>query len=117
METSDLYNRFGQLLRAHRLRLKMTQADVGKAVGLSRASIANIETGRQHVPLHHVYSFSYVFKVDVSALLPTVETVNNRELLEKINSTASLTEDEKKDVAMAVAEAIRSDNKSKMDRK
>ncbi len=71
MEESELYPRFGQLVRRHRERLGLNQAEIGQAIGLTRASIANIETGRQRIPLHHLYRLARVLKVDVHALLPT----------------------------------------------
>ena len=65
---------FGRLVRLHRERLGLNQGEIGRAVGLSRASIANIETGRQRIPLHHLYSLARVLKVDVHALLPAPAT-------------------------------------------
>ena len=54
MQESELYSRFGQRVRQHRERLDLNQAEIGRASGLSRASIANIETGRQRIPIHHL---------------------------------------------------------------
>jgi transcriptional regulator with XRE-family HTH domain len=106
MDESELYLRLGQLVRQHRERLGVNQADIGGAVGLSRASIANIETGRQRIPLHHLYRLARALKVDVNALLPTLlpaltddaSTVVHRE----IQSTFSLSEREQEEVARVV---------------
>src|SRR5262245_33212336 len=70
MYESQLYAEFGKLVRQHRKRLSMNQETLGDEIGLSRASIANIETGRQHIPLHHLYRLARVLKVDPHALLP-----------------------------------------------
>lgn len=51
-------------------RKEMTQEKLGKIVGLSRTSITNIEQGRQHVPLHHLFSIANALKVPPAALLP-----------------------------------------------
>jgi transcriptional regulator with XRE-family HTH domain len=76
MQESELYSRFGQLVRQHRERLGRNQAEIGKASGLSRASIANIETGRQRIPLHHLYALARALRVDVYALLPVAPRSN-----------------------------------------
>ncbi len=48
----------------------MTQADLSKHIGLSRASIANIEAGRQAVMLHQMLAFSAALAVPPIELLP-----------------------------------------------
>jgi transcriptional regulator with XRE-family HTH domain len=102
MEDSELYSRFGQLLRQHRERLGMSQAAVAQAIGLSRASVANIETGRQHIPLHHLYRLARALKVDVYALLPTINGVDALNVNPKIQSSIELSEREQEAVAKAV---------------
>ena len=101
MEQSELYSQFGQLVRRHRERLGLNQAEIGQAIGLTRASIANIETGRQRIPLHHLYSLARALKVDVHALLPTAggaSIVAERE----IQSSVELSAREQDDVARVV---------------
>lgn len=102
MEDSEFYSRFGQLLQQHRKRLGMSQAAVGKAIGLSRASVANIETGRQHIPLHHLYRLARALKVDVYALLPTINGAETPDANRKIRSSIELSEHEQEAVAKVV---------------
>lgn len=52
----------------------MTQEKLGALVGLSRTSITNIEKGRQHVSLHHLFALAKALKVSPEALLPAVKT-------------------------------------------
>lgn len=49
---------------------KLSQADFGKLVGLSRTSITNIERGRQAIQLHQLYEFASMLEVPVAEMLP-----------------------------------------------
>jgi transcriptional regulator with XRE-family HTH domain len=102
MDESALYSRLGQLVRQHRERLGANQADIGKAVGLSRASIANIETGRQRIPLHHLYTLARALKVDAYTLLPILTDDAFAFIHREIRSTSSLSEGEQEEVERVV---------------
>ncbi|WEK04597.1 MAG: helix-turn-helix transcriptional regulator [Candidatus Devosia phytovorans] len=52
----DLYIALGRKVAASRKRLGLTQADLAAQISLTRASVANIETGRQRVMLHDVFA-------------------------------------------------------------
>lgn len=66
-----LYTAFGRLVFSHRKRHRhLTQEKLGRLVGLSRTSITNIEKGRQHVSLHHLFALAEALKVSPEALLP-----------------------------------------------
>jgi transcriptional regulator with XRE-family HTH domain len=56
MDDMDVYLQFGRKVAAARKGKGMTQADLAKMVSLTRASVANIETGRQRVMLHDVFA-------------------------------------------------------------
>ena len=102
MDETELYARFGQLVRLHRERLALNQGEIGRAIGLSRASIANIETGRQRIPLHHLYSLARVLKVDVHALLPETGEESPAVIDRVIRSSQQLSELEQETVAKVV---------------
>ena len=55
MDETALYASLGRAIAKRRNELELTQAFVAKQIGLTRASLANIETGRQKVLLHHIY--------------------------------------------------------------
>ena len=79
--SSQLHAAFGQLVVAHRRRLGgMTQAELGRRIGLSRASVTNIEHGRHHVSLEQVYRIAVALQVTPQVLLPSVmqETAASR---------------------------------------
>lgn len=70
--SGPLYQAFGDLVQMHRKRTQgMTQQKLGNLVGLSRTSITNIEKGRQHVSLHHLYAIAGALEVSPEALLPS----------------------------------------------
>ncbi|WCM26340.1 helix-turn-helix domain-containing protein [Sphingomonas sp. QA11] len=71
MEDAALYREFGRRIAARRSEMKLTQATLGNRVDMSRASIANIERGKQHLPLHQVYRLTEALDLAaVTDLLP-----------------------------------------------
>lgn len=70
LEVENIYVEFGRRVLHERTRAGWTQQDLCGQVGLTRASIANIETGRQRVLLHQMLLFAEVFCVDPSDLIP-----------------------------------------------
>lgn len=63
------YREFGARVRAARGEA-VTQQELGRRVGLSRASVANVERGAQRVPLHMIVSFSSALELSPEDLLP-----------------------------------------------
>jgi transcriptional regulator with XRE-family HTH domain len=55
MSDMELYRRLGRAVADRREALPITQGELAKQVGLSRASIANLENGRQRIMLHQLY--------------------------------------------------------------
>lgn len=71
MKYDPRYVRFGRAVAVRRENLGWTQAELASRVGLSRASIANIERGRQGVLLLHVYDLAEALGLaKVGDLLP-----------------------------------------------
>ena len=54
------YQTIGNKLRAARKRLGLSQFDVAKEMGCSRAQVDNIEVARQRAPLHRLEDFARV---------------------------------------------------------
>ena len=49
----------------------MTQLQVANAIGISRASLANVEKGKHNLPLHQLYRLTLALQLnDLTALLP-----------------------------------------------
>lgn len=96
MASGKLYEEFGRLVRLHRERMGLTQADIGKRVGLSRTSITNIERGRQKVLFHQVFDIARSLQVNPEALLPQIiEDDLSSERLSEIMTGEGLAEDPK----------------------
>lgn len=72
MNSRRLYEQVGARIKSRRKKLEWTQEHLAGRVGISRASLANIETGRQSVLLHHLYRLAETLQLDVTALLPAL---------------------------------------------
>ncbi|MFE9736148.1 helix-turn-helix domain-containing protein [Streptomyces sp. NPDC005863] len=66
---NGLYLEVGQRMTAARKAHGYTQADLGRAVGLSRSSIANIESAVQRAPFHTLLGIAQALGVDPAGLL------------------------------------------------
>ena len=60
----------GILLQAARQKRGMTQEKVAEAIGVPRASYANLEAGRQRIPVDIIWRVAVVLGVSVVSLLP-----------------------------------------------
>ena len=74
MATDPRYIAFGEAMAIRRKKLKLKQSDLAARVGMSRASIANIERGRQNVQLHHACDIAAALGLSqIDDLLPLEE--------------------------------------------
>lgn len=71
-EPERLYLDFGQ--RVRRARGPVTQAALAARLGMTRSSIANLEAGRQRIPLHTFLQLADTLGVIPTALLPELAT-------------------------------------------
>jgi len=77
MNRDSLYPEIGRRLKVRRDQLKKTQEAVSKKLGISRASLANIEAGRQNILVHQLYALAEVLDIELSNLLPMEKTSQN----------------------------------------
>jgi transcriptional regulator with XRE-family HTH domain len=68
---SKLYSAIGANIRTARERRRWSQTALATEVGLTRSSIANIEAGRQRMPVHTLVLIGNALGVSVGSLLPT----------------------------------------------
>jgi transcriptional regulator with XRE-family HTH domain len=60
----------GLRLQLHRKRRELTQEQLATQIGIHRASYANVEGGRQRIPIDIVWRAAIVLGVSISALVP-----------------------------------------------
>lgn len=74
-EADVFYATVGRRIAALRTDCGLTQADVAMAAGLTRSSIANLEAGRQRVPVHVLVTVANLFDVRLADLLDGADSL------------------------------------------
>jgi transcriptional regulator with XRE-family HTH domain len=69
----ELYCELGRKIRSVRERKRLTQGELAKRLGISRASVVNIEAGRQHTPLHLLWKLAEMLGTELTSLIPSRE--------------------------------------------
>jgi transcriptional regulator with XRE-family HTH domain len=106
MSDMEIYRRLGRLVAKRRAELDLTQGDVAEKIGLSRASLANLENGRQRIMLHQLFALVNALElVSILDLVPA--TWEPTEPLPEIKvAGASLTPKQQSGVERLVASAV-----------
>ena len=68
-----LYRHLGRAVAERRAELGLTQRDVAEKLGLARASLANLENGRQRIMVHQL--FALVNALQLTSILDLVPEV------------------------------------------
>jgi transcriptional regulator with XRE-family HTH domain len=78
MDEKKLYKGLGEMIAARRNKMELNQAELAKQVNMSRASIANIEVGRQRVLVHQLYLLAEALELTDGprSLLPIARAVS-----------------------------------------
>ena len=107
MSDEAIYKAFGRVVATRRKKLELTQAELAARVGMSRASVANIESGRQNVLLHHVYSLASALEFSkISDLLPAQSKPETQEDFDMILSDETITPRGKAQITDLIATAL-----------
>lgn len=69
------YEEVGRRLRRARTEAGLTQQQLAAAVDLSRASVANIEAGRQPFPVYTLALFARALELPIGALVPNSDVL------------------------------------------
>lgn len=71
MRDEEIYIPLGRAIAERRSKIPLTQLELATMVGVSRASIANTERGRQTVSVHNLYAIAVALNIeDPAELLP-----------------------------------------------
>lgn len=71
-----LYHEIGRRIKSSRETKGLTQEAVATAVGISRASISNIEQGRQQTPIAVLYIIANHIGAEVREFFPSLTELN-----------------------------------------
>jgi transcriptional regulator with XRE-family HTH domain len=72
-EIDRFYLELGRRVRDARSDAGVTQAHLAEAIQMTRSSVANLEAGRQRVPLHLLFAIADSLGVEAHSLLPAHE--------------------------------------------
>lgn len=97
----------GEKIAEYRKQKGHTQEDLGNALNLSRASIANFEAGTQAISIIDLYKIAIKLDEDIAAFLPKIDEVKTliRAPEQKIKEDQLLT-DEKKEKLTSIIKKL-----------
>jgi transcriptional regulator with XRE-family HTH domain len=87
MEEEVVYRQIGQKVRQARMRAlpRMSQQHLAVRLGISRASVVNIEAGRQRPPLHVLCQIAATLSVEPASLIPELNELTEPTLREPLD--------------------------------
>lgn len=105
MGAPALYKRLGATMKARRHQLRLTQAELARELGISRASLASIETGRQGLSVHRLYMFADKLGVEAKALLPGQKEAGELKALDGLPLSEDVSFADRRQIARLVQQA------------
>ncbi|MEQ3552885.1 helix-turn-helix transcriptional regulator [Pseudonocardia nematodicida] len=69
-DETRLYQQVGDQIRSARRARNLSQSELAQFVGMTRASIGNIEAGRQRIQLHTLAWIAFHLNADLHSLVP-----------------------------------------------
>jgi transcriptional regulator with XRE-family HTH domain len=99
MKPEPIYKEIGGIIRRLRRRHDLPQEKLANQLRIARATLANIETGRQRILVHQLYAIAQVLKVKLSDLLPELPEKLDHSELEALNFNGDLSIEQRKQVA------------------
>lgn len=100
MNTQDLQRAIGARLKQARLARGITQAELGERIAVSRAIIANYETGRSAIPAVLLVQAAAICRTSLAAFDPRAEDATVARIIQTLY--------ERPDVVVVVDDVLRS---------
>ena len=105
MKQEAIYGSVGERIRTRRKKLGMTQEQLAQKLEISRASLANIETGRQSILLHNLYSIAKAIELAPESLLPSPNVHVEKGASSSIELPDDLRSEQKRQIEQIIASA------------
>ena len=99
MWVPSLYKRLGATIKAQRRARGLTQQQLATQLGISRASLANVETGRQRVLIHQLYELADQLSINIQELLPKPSEAEALQALDDLLFSENLTVAQRQQIA------------------
>jgi len=99
MDEKVIYDYIGKKIRQIREQRDMKQESLAGALGLSRASVANYESGRQAISISDLYKLADFLKTEICDILPSVKEIKEKSAPEQLIEKADdIGEEQKKEI-------------------
>ena len=105
MKVPALYKRIGATIKVQRRALGLTQQQLAMRLGISRASLANVETGRQRVLVHQLYELAKHLNVSVQELLPDSSEAEALQVLDELLFSENVTVSQRQQIVTLLRDA------------
>lgn len=106
-----LYYYIGNKIAELRKKNNITQSNLADKINISRASVVNIEKGRQHAPLHLLWTIAENLNVSIETLLPTEDDLTVKHLtIESLDSHPDVRSNEVKEILTSFMNEIDTKN-------
>ena len=113
MDADHIYKILGKRIRSLRKGLGFTQELLAKSVGISRASLANIEAGRQQVFVHHLFALADALNLESPIqllLVPQGEPKPKNNAPELPLAGEGLTEKQRREILDLMGDVLENNN-------
>jgi transcriptional regulator with XRE-family HTH domain len=102
MTLEPIYKTIGGIIRQRRRRLELPQTKLAAQLGISRATLANIETGRQRVLVHHLYALAEALDMKPTDLLPQMINSGSKSEWAQFPTPSDLKPQQKEQIARLI---------------
>ncbi len=107
-----IYIYIGSKIKDFRDKAAFTQESLAEAIGVSRASIANYESGKQSIYISDLYKIADALNIEIKGLLPPLQEIKAKSSPERqLREDKNLTDKEKKEIAELIEKKYKQEEK------